>query len=113
MKVAGLALEELTAIHQKLEGRKRGGTIVHYSFAVFAGTAYAVLTEYSPLRGVAAGTIYGAVLWFGADFIVLPLTKLSRPAPAYGWRVEGLSLAGHLAYGTVLEVVRKQIRQVL
>jgi len=62
---------------------------------------------------VAAGGIYGALLWVGADFVVLPLTELSKPAPAYGWRVEALSLAGHLAYGTVLELVRKQIHRAL
>ncbi len=112
-KVAALVAEELTATRNDLEGREPAGTAVHYSFAVMAGVAYALLVEYSGVSGPGAGAAYAAVLWFGGDFIVLPLAGLSEPAPKYGWRVEALSLAGHLAYGTVLELVRSRIRTAL
>ena len=113
MKAAALAMEELSAIEDLLEGRRRGGTLVHYSFAAAAGAAYGLLVEYFSLTGIGAGALYCAALWFGADFVLLPLAGFSNSAPAYSWRVEGLALAGHLAYGAVLETAHKRIRAAL
>jgi putative membrane protein len=113
MKAAEMALEELGAIRAGLTGRERGGTVVHYSFAAAAGASYSLLAEYSRADGLAGGLLFSAALWFGADFILLPLSGLSHAAPVYGWRVEALSLLGHLAYGSVLEETRGRVRCML
>lgn len=109
MKVARMAADELNAIRARLEGQERGGTAVHYTFAGAAGAAYAASIEYAGWCGIWAGLLYATALWFGADFIVLPATGLSRSGAKYGWRVEAVSLAGHLAYGMVLEISRASL----
>ncbi len=112
MKVAALASEELAAIRTDLQSGS-GGAPVHYGFAILAGTAYGFLVEASGVSGLAAGVAYAAALWLGSDFVLLPLTGLAHRVPKYGWRVEALSAAGHLVYGTVLELVREWIRTAL
>jgi uncharacterized membrane protein YagU involved in acid resistance len=112
-KLVTVALQELTAVRDQLDGETRGGRLVHYSFAAAAGAAYSLLAEYSGVTAVAAGMSYGATLWFTADFILIPRSGLSKRAPLYGWGVETLALAGHLAFGAVLETARRRIRTAL
>jgi hypothetical protein len=38
---------------------------------------------------------------------------LSKRPDQYGWPIEALSLAGHLAYGITMESVRRRIRDAL
>jgi hypothetical protein len=66
-------------------------------------------------RGIGAeriplpGSLFGSVLFLGADELAVPALGLSEAAESpsshlYGW-------ASHLVYGLTTELVRRQVRQ--
>ena len=109
-KVAAVAAETLADEELTAPERERGGAWVHYLFAGGAGAVYGLLASCIGVRGVGAGAAYGALIWVGANVMVLPGLALSKPAHQYTPREEGASLAGHLVYGVTTELVRRAVR---
>jgi uncharacterized membrane protein YagU involved in acid resistance len=83
------------------------GPAVHYGFAALAGAIYGGLAEVTDLTQTGFGTLFGTLLFLGADEVVIPALKLAPPPGKvsadkhlYGW-------ISHLVYGASLEGARR------
>ena len=56
---------------------------------------------------------YGALIWLGADELVVPALGLSKPGSEYPPSINAAALAAHLVYGAVLESVRRSARNMI
>ena len=89
------------------------GQSVHYALGIGLGVAYAVAAEFRP--AVSSG--YGAPFGIGTatllDLTAVPIAGLGE-AP---WRTDAMTTlygyASHLVFGTVAELVRRQVRSTL
>lgn len=96
---------ELTP-HQK----KVAGSSVHYGFGTSIAAAYGAAAEMLPTLRTGWGTAFGTAVWLGAHVIAVPLLGLSKPVTRSTFRREGVELGAHLLYGTVVESVRRLLR---
>ena len=93
--------------------RRKAGTALHYGYGAAMGAAYGGAAEYFPAATFAAGLPYGAMIWVGADEVVVPALGLSKPASEYPLSVHAAAFAAHLVYGASLEAARKTLRRLL
>ena len=99
----------------KLNKREKykAGTAFHYAYGVSMGAAYGAVAELLPQAKFGAGMPYGALIWVGADEVVVPALGLSRSAAGYPASVLAAAFAAHIVYGLTLESVRGIVRRVL
>jgi uncharacterized membrane protein YagU involved in acid resistance len=76
--------------------------LAHFSYGTTAGALYGVTRQHLPLPPVAAGMAYGAAVWAGSYFVMLPALRLLRSAGDHPPARSRLMLAGHLVWGTAL-----------
>jgi len=92
-----------TSLDQR--ARKRAGTAMHFAIGIGAGALYGALRERLPGADAARGLAYGTGMWLVLDEganVALGFT----PGPgAFPWQTHARGLAGHLAYGLVLDGV--------
>jgi len=86
------------------------GTAFHYAYGISMGAAYGAAAEILPETTTGAGIPFGALIWIGADEVVVPLLGLSKPSNEYPLSVHASALASHLVYGLTTEAVRRMIR---
>lgn len=91
------------------EERRRGGTLVHYSFGASAGVVYCLTATGWPAITAGRGAIFGMLVWAGAVASVLPALGLAAPVTRYSMKENAYGVAGHLAYGVALEAVRRAL----
>jgi len=89
------------------------GTALHYSYGISMGAVYGVAAEFLPAATKGAGIPFGALIWVGADEVVVPLLGLSKSADEYPPSILASALAAHLVYGLTAEMVRRAVRSVL
>ncbi len=97
--------------HLSLEGRKRGGTLVHYGFGAAMGAFYGGVVELAPVVGAGVGIPFGTVLWASTDLVSVPAVGFAKwptdePAAAHvtHWMA-------HVIYGMGLEALRREGRR--
>jgi len=83
------------------------GPAIHYGFGALVGAIYGGLAEVTDLTTAGFGTVFGTLLFVGADEVAVPALKLSPPPNKvsadkhlYGW-------VSHLVYGASLEAARR------
>lgn len=91
--------------------KKIAGPAVHYGFAVAMGALYGAFAEVTDLTTSGFGTLFGTMLFIGADELAVPALKLSPPPQeveidkhVYGW-------VSHLVYGATLEGSRRALNK--
>lgn len=100
--------------HALTESEKdKAGTAFHYGYSVFMAAIYGTAAEIWPTVTVGRGMPYGALIWVGADEIVVPALGLSKSAGKYSPAILTAALLSHLVYGLTAEVVRSKVRRVL
>lgn len=99
--------------HLSMEGKQKGGPIVHYAFGALAGALYGGLAEYAPVARAGFGTAFGGALFASADLVAVPAFHLSPPITEFPAKSLATPLAAHLVYGATTELVRLAIRAVL
>ncbi|MGC2638029.1 MAG: DUF1440 domain-containing protein [Acidobacteriaceae bacterium] len=99
--------------HLSMEGRQKGGPIVHYGFGALVGGLYGGLAEYSGAVKSGFGTAFGGALFAGADLGAVPALKLSPPPSEWPASSLATPFAGHLVYGATTELLRRVLRAVL
>jgi uncharacterized membrane protein YagU involved in acid resistance len=111
-EVAGAMGHELSP-----EGKKKGGTIVHYAFGTLMGALYGTALEFAPRNyrrnAIGSGLLMGTALFAGADELALPALGLTggpkkTPASAHVY-----GLVSHLVYGATAGVVTRRLRRVM
>lgn len=99
--------------HLSMEGKEKGGPVVHYAFGALMGGLYGGLAEYSGAVRTGFGLGFGAALFAGADLMAVPALKLSPPLSESSPSSLANPFAAHLVYGTTTEALRKVFRAVL
>jgi uncharacterized membrane protein YagU involved in acid resistance len=89
--------------------REVAGSALHYAFGAAVGAAYAMMADRWPLVTVGRGSLYGAAVWLVADELGMPAAGLAPRPDQSSAAAHGYALLGHLAYGTVLDAVRRVI----
>jgi uncharacterized membrane protein YagU involved in acid resistance len=110
VRVAEIISEEFFRHHLDDHEKKLAGPLVHYAFGALTGAVYAEAAELVPQVSAGCGTTYGTAVWFGADEVMLPALKISKPSREYPLSVHLEGLGAHLIYGTTLEAVRRPLR---
>jgi putative membrane protein len=95
------------------DAKDNAGTMFHYAYGMGMGAVYGAAAEIVPQTTAGAGVLYGALIWIGADEIVVPALGLSKPANGYPPSVIAAAFAAHLVYGFTLETVRSKVRGIM
>lgn len=100
--------------HKLTEQEKdKAGTAFHYGFGISMGAVYGAAAEIIPEATFCEGLPYGALIWMGADELVVPALGLSKAGDEYPASIHAAALGAHLVYGLTLESVRNLIRNIL
>lgn len=110
-KVADAIVCAMTGRHLSKEEKKKAGPVVHYAFGSLMGGAYGALAEYSRQSRRGFGTVFGTVLFVGADEIVVPALRLGKPPTEEPFSSQASHLAAHMVYGASVEMVRRGLRK--
>lgn len=114
MKVADAVVKAATGgRHLSLEGKQKGGPVVHYSFGALIGALYGALSEYSSAPKAGFGSAFGSALFAVADLIAVPALNLAPPATEQPPSALATPFAAHLVYGVTTELVRRTARAIL
>ena len=100
-------------LHRELVGgkKKAAGPIVHYTFGAATGGLYGIAAEINPLVRSGGGALFGIAVWLGAHVIAVPAFGLAEPITRSSAGQETAEFGAHLAYGTVVELVRVSLQR--
>jgi len=99
--------------HLTYQQKQTGGPIVHYTFGALMGGLYGGLAEYSPAARAGFGTVFGSLLFAGADLLAVPAFHLSAPLSETPAETLATPFAAHLVYGATTELTRRLVRKLL
>ena len=102
------AVQKMTAAQKEI-----AGPVVHYAFGTTMGALYGVLADSRDATRLGWGLPFGAAIWLGAHVITVPALGLSEPITREAPAAEAVEFASHLAYGAVVEGVRRTLRKYL
>jgi uncharacterized membrane protein YagU involved in acid resistance len=96
--------------HLSHEEREQAGPVVHYVFGALMGGLYGGLAECADWTSLGFGTVFGALLYAGADLIGVPAFDLAPSPTDQPIAAQATPLAAHLVYGATTDLVRRAIR---
>lgn len=99
--------------HLSLEGKKKGGPIVHYAFGGLMGALYGLASEFSPMTTAGFGTAFAGALFAGADLWAVPALHLSGSNGDAPVSSLATPFGAHMVYGVATESVRRLVRAAL
>lgn len=77
----------------------------HFAYGALAAAPYAAFAAASHLNPLAKGALYGAGVWAGSYFGLVPATGLYRSAKEESAHRNALMIASHLVWGACLGVL--------
>lgn len=86
-----------------------GGQVVHYVTGIALGAAYGIAAEFRPSVTAGYGTAFGLGTATLLDEALVPAVGLGDAPWDAGAATNLYSYASHLVFGTVSEIVRRQI----
>lgn len=89
--------------------RRIAGRVAQAGLGLGAGALYAVLRRRMPAVRTGRGLAYGAAVSLLLDEGLNPLLGLTPGPSDFPWQTHARGLAGHLAYGAVLEAVMRRL----
>lgn len=110
MKAADAVVSTVTGgRHLSMEGKQKGGPVVHYAFGALMGALYGAGAEYSSVVRAGFGTAFASALFAGADLWAVPTLRLSGSSDT---SVSSLAtpFSAHIVYGVTTEGVRRLVR---
>jgi hypothetical protein len=89
-------------VRRSLDERQKriGGEIVHYATGAAWGAIFGALAPRIPAPLVAAGAVYGLVVWIVNDELLVPVLGWAKGPTAYPPSVHAKALASHVVFGT-------------
>lgn len=91
--------------------REALGSLFHYGFGATAGAIYGVAAERYRAITAGRGLLYATLVWLLADELAVPAMGLAESPLKTPPRRHAYALAGHIAYGLMLEQVRRVVRR--
>lgn len=113
MKTADAIVSTLTGRHLSHQEKETGGPIVHYAFGALMGGVYGAMAEQSCIARAGFGTVFGGILFAGADLVAVPALGLSGSATDSPASSLVNPFAAHIVYGITTDVVRRAVRAIL
>lgn len=111
MKAADAIVRTVTGgRHLSLEGKKKGGPVVHYAFGGLMGALYGLASEFSPMTTAGFGTAFAGALFAGADLWAVPALHLAGSNGDAPVSSLATPFGAHMVYGVATEGVRKLVR---
>lgn len=95
------------------EAKPAAGEVVHYTMGVTTAATYGLVAELIPAAALGWGLPFGALVWLGADELLLWKVGLAEKPVRYPASSHAYGLASHLVYGLATEVVRRVVRGLL
>ena len=101
--------------HKSLSREKKEvlGPAVHCGFGAAMGGLYGAVAEYSSSSRIGFGTLFGTLLFFGADEIAVPALGLSKSPKQQPLTAQLPPWLAHVVYGATVELVRRAVRPAL
>lgn len=100
--------------HDLSEPEKRvAGPVVDFAFGTISGVAYGAAAEVVPPITKGSGSLFAVGLWAIADELGLAALGLAKWPSRYPASTHLYALAGHLVYGSTLELGRRVVRRAL
>ncbi len=114
MKTADALVSAVTGgRHLSMEGKQKGGPVVHYAFGALMGALYGMGAEYSSTVRSGFGTTFGSILFAGADLWAVPALGLSGSSSNAPISSLATPFSAHIVYGATTEGVRRLVRAVM
>ena len=114
MKAADSVVSTVTGgRHLSMEGKQKGGPIVHYAFGGLMGALYGLASEYSSVARAGFGTAFAGALFAGADLWAVPALHLSGSTGDAPISSLATPFGAHMVYGVTTEGVRRLLRAAL
>jgi putative membrane protein len=111
-KVVGIAGTELSP-----DGKKTGGTVVHYAFGTLMGAVYGTALEFAPReyrrKALGSGLLLGTALFAAADEVALPALHLTEGPTEIPASMHVYGLVSHLVYGATTGLLTRTLRKVM
>ena len=111
-KVVGIAGRELSP-----EGKKTGGTVVHYAFGTLMGAVYGTALEFAPReyrrKALGSGLLLGTALFAAADEVALPALHLTEGPTEIPASMHVYGLVSHLVYGATTGWLTRTLRRAM
>ncbi len=111
-KLVGVSGRQLS-----LQGKKKGGAVVHYAFGTLMGALYGTAREFAPRKyrreAIGSGLLWGSALFTVADEIALPTLELTDRPTDTPLSMHLFGLVSHLVYGATAGVVTRSVREKL
>lgn len=112
-KTADAIAHATTGDHLSKQQKETYGPVVHYAFGAAMGAIYGAIAEYSTTSRFGFGTLFGTVVFLGADETAVPALGLSKSPTQEPATAQISPWLAHLAYGSTLELVRRGVRTLL
>ncbi|MGE3275514.1 MAG: DUF1440 domain-containing protein [Vicinamibacterales bacterium] len=112
-KAADMAMRTVGGRYLTEREKARVAPLVHYAFGTLMGGVYGLLAEVVPSVTTGGGTGFGTALFIGADEVAVPALGLSGTPGEMPASSHAFGLASHLGYGLVVELVRRNVRDVM
>jgi len=114
MKAADAVVSAATGGRQlSMEGKQKGGHVVHYALGALMGALYGMGAEYSSTVRSGFGTTFGSILFAGADLWAVPALGLSGSSSDAPISSLATPFSAHIVYGATTEGVRRLVRAVM
>jgi putative membrane protein len=114
MKAADAVVSAATGgRHLSMEGKQKGGPVVHYAFGALMGALYGMGAEYSSTVRSGFGTTFGSILFAGADLWAVPALGLSGSSSDAPISSLATPFSAHIVYGATTEGVRRLVRAIM
>lgn len=115
-KVASKVVE-IAGMELSPEGKKTGGTVVHYAFGTLMGAAYGTALEFAPREyrrnSLGSGLLLGTALFAAADELALPALRLTERPTEVPASMHIYGLVSHLVYGATAGWVTRTFRKIM
>lgn len=99
------------------DGKKTGGTVVHYAFGTIIGGLYGTALEFAPSwhrrNAIPSGLLMGSALFAAADEVALPAMHLTESPAKTPVPMHVYGLASHLVYGATAGLLIRAFRNAM
>ena len=109
MQAASVISEAVVGRALTEEEKQVGGSILHYAFGALMGALYGASAELRPGTTAGFGLPFGASVWLAADEAGVAVAGFATQPGDYPASRHAAALVSHLAYGAVVEAVRRAI----
>ena len=85
--------------------------VIHFTFSILMGTAYALLAEIFPIITLGMGVAFGLAIQIGAHELIMPMIGLTPATWLLPASEQGSEFLGHILWGFTIGVFYEALRR--